>query len=70
MQNKKMNYREAWHLAEKLATILGNIERVASEIKCATSTVYRWKDGGKKVVDGYSAMALKEAAIKHGILEA
>lgn len=73
-QKKWMNQKEAWELAVKVAEKLGSIELVAENIECATSTIYRWAPDGttkkKRPPDGRYTIALKELAIREGIIKA
>lgn len=66
---KWMTASEAWILAQRLAKRLGNIEKVAKAIDCSHTTIYRWGKKSKTQPDVRHTIALKELAVKEGLLK-
>lgn len=67
MQNKWLTMKQAWDLASRLAEKLGSVEKVADKIGCHYATIYRWKDGGKKLPDARYTLSLQALAESEGI---
>ena len=71
-KNKWLTQREAWKLALELSKVktYGNIQTVASKLGIAHATIYRWGEKRKRIPDVRITEALKELAIKEGIIKA
>jgi hypothetical protein len=67
--NKWLTRKEAWNLAQKIAEKLGNIQAVAAKIACSPATIYRWGQFPKGTADVWITEALRDLAIKEGIIK-
>lgn len=65
-RKKRMTMNRLWTLAKVLAGIEGSIERVASRLEMAPSTIYRWK-GNNDIPSYESEMLIKELCNIEGV---